>query len=443
MDLFMQLWNDYEGRTIADIFPLNKLIAPEGRSAFFSTTNGTGTPAVIRLIEAHFDESEILARWRQVSDIKEPNLVTLKKYGQTVLDGTPLVYALLETTDANLEDVLRERPLTVEEATQVATSLVTALQALHSHNLIHEHVEPSNVFAVGEVIKLRSDCIREAPEGQQGIDLKARDVHNFSAVLLQSLTQQRTLPSGMALPAPFNQIIPNGLSGNWGLPEIAAALSPRTASPKPPAASIPTAAASTPKQPIAAQPLASQPTAPPSPVPEPAPYVPLVRDRIVRQADPESPRRLGLWIASVIGAVLLLFLGWYFLHASPATTSKDATQPIPTLATAGRDDTTPASPPPTATATVPSAVSEPRSDSRNQWRVVAYTYNHQDQAQQKASVIARQHPDLNPEVFTPTGHAPFLVTVGGPMSRTQANAFKAKAHAAGLPRDIYTQNYTR
>jgi len=93
----MHLWNDYEGRTIADIFPLNKLLAPEGRSAFFSTTNGTGTPAVIRLIEAHFDEAEILDRWRQVAEIKQPNLVILKKYGQTVVDGTPLADTFIVT----------------------------------------------------------------------------------------------------------------------------------------------------------------------------------------------------------------------------------------------------------------------------------------------------------------------------------------------------------
>jgi eukaryotic-like serine/threonine-protein kinase len=440
MDSFMQLWNDYEGRTIADTFPLNKLLAPEGRSAFFSTTNGTGRPAVIRLIEAHFDEAEILDRWRQVAEIKQPNLVTLKKYGQTVVDGTPLVYALLEDTDANLGDVLQDRPLTVEETSQIATSLIAALQALHGRNLVHEHIEPANIFAVGEVIKLRSDCIREAPEGQEGLDLKARDVHDLATVLLQSLTQQRTLPSGTALPPPFNQIIPNGISGTWNLSQIATALAPRAASPAPPTAPTPTAAAPTPK------PIASLPTALPSPAPEPTPpVVPLVRDRIVRPVEPEPSRRLGLWIASVIGALLLLFLGWHFLHAAPASTSTDS-QPIPTLATAGRDDATSAPPPPVAaaaTATTPSAAPAPSSDTRSQWRVVAYTYNHQDQAQQKADVIARQHPDLNPEVFTPTGHAPFLVTVGGPMSRIQANAFKKKAHADGLPRDIYTQNYTR
>ena len=434
----MQLWNDYEGRTIADIFPLNKLLAPEGRSAFFSTTNGTGTQAVIRLIEAHFDESEILDRWRQVAEIKQPNLVTLKKYGQTVVDGTPLVYALLETTDANLAEILQDRPLTVEETNQIATSLVPALQALHSRNLIHEHIEPANIFAVGEVIKLRSDCIREAPEGQEGLDLKAHDVHNLAIVLLQSLTRQRTLPSGTVLPAPFNQIIPNGISGAWDLPQIATALSPGAASPAPPATRTPPAAAPAPT------PIASQPTAPPSPAPKPTPPIPLVRDRIVRPVDPEPSRHLGLWIATAIGILLLLLLGWYFLHATPSSTTKDTTQPIPTPTTAVSDAPapTPASPPPAATATAPSPAPAPSSDSRNQWRVVAYTYNHQDQAQQKADLIAKRHPDLNPEVFTPTGHAPFLVTVGGPMSRVQANALKSKAYSDGLPRDIYTQNYT-
>ena len=429
----MQLWNDYEGRTIADIFPLNKLIAPEGRSAFFSTTNGTGTPAVIRLIEAHFDEAEILDRWRQVSEIKQPNLVTLKKCGQTVVDGTPLVYALLENTDANLAEVLSERPLSLEETNQVANSLVAALQALHSRNLIHEHIEPANILAVGEVIKLRSDCIREAPEGKEGLDLKARDVHNLATILIQSLTQQSTLASATVLPAPYNQIIPNGLSGAWGLSQIEAALSSRTTNPKP-VASAPAAVAPTP------EPVVSQPVTPPNP--EPAPPVPLVRDRIVRPVEPAPSRHTGLWIASAIGALLLLLLGWHFLHATASSTSKDAAQPIPTLATAGRVDATPAAPPPTAPATVPSPAPVPTSDGRNQWRVVAYTYNHQDQAQQKVGVIAQQHPDLGPEVFTPNGHAPFLVTIGGPMSRNKANAFKKKAHAEGLPRDIYTQNYS-
>ena len=68
----MELWTEYEGRTIDGAFPLTKLLRPEGRSAFFSTSNGTGLPTVIRLIEPHFDEDEILARWRGVGSAGPP-----------------------------------------------------------------------------------------------------------------------------------------------------------------------------------------------------------------------------------------------------------------------------------------------------------------------------------------------------------------------------------
>ena len=67
----MELWNEYEGRTIDGVFPLERLIRPEGRSAFFSTTSVSGTSTVIRLIESHFDEDEIIARWNGVTDLHQ------------------------------------------------------------------------------------------------------------------------------------------------------------------------------------------------------------------------------------------------------------------------------------------------------------------------------------------------------------------------------------
>jgi serine/threonine protein kinase len=229
----MQLWNEYEGRIVADQFPLKKLLEPEGRSAFFSTTNGSGAPAVIRLIEAHFDEPEILSRWTAVSKIDQPNLIKLKKFGQTTLDDTALLYAVMEPTDGSLADILKERPLSTKETMQIATSLVPALQALHAANLVHEHMEPANVLAVGEVIKLRSDCVREAPEGADANEYKTRDVHGLVITLLQALTQQRYLPAGTTLPAPFQEIITNGISGAWGLSQIAAVLAPSSPVPAP------------------------------------------------------------------------------------------------------------------------------------------------------------------------------------------------------------------
>ena len=157
----MHLWSDYEGKTIADAYPLGQLIRPEGRSAFFATSNGTGVPAVIRLTESLNDEAEMIERWRQVAEMKQEHLITIRKYGKTKFESTPLAYALMEPSDGSLAEILRERPLTPVETREVATSLVDALKALHEAGLVHGMIEPSNVMAVGEVVKLRSDCVRE------------------------------------------------------------------------------------------------------------------------------------------------------------------------------------------------------------------------------------------------------------------------------------------
>ena len=90
------------------------------------------------------------------------------------MDETSLVYAVMEPVDANLGEILSERRLTELETKQIATSLLAALEALHSNGFVHEHVVPENVLAVGEVIKLRSDCIRETLEGEEGLALKRK-----------------------------------------------------------------------------------------------------------------------------------------------------------------------------------------------------------------------------------------------------------------------------
>ena len=72
---------------------------------------------------------------------------------------------------------------------------------------------------------------------------------------------------------------------------------------------------------------------------------------------------------------------------------------------------------------------------------MAYTFNREEQAQKKAEAIAQAHPELKPEVFTPSGRAPYLVALGGWMSVDQASSLKSKARFDGMPRDIYTQNY--
>jgi eukaryotic-like serine/threonine-protein kinase len=451
----MELWTEYEGRTIDGAFRLTKLIRPEGRSAFFSTSNGTGIPTVIRLIESHFDDDEILARWRGVQALDHANLVKLKSFGQVTVDETSLVYAVMEPVEANLAEILAERRLTAVETRQVATSLLAALEALHSNGFVHEHVEAAHVLAVGEEIKLRSDCIRETPEGDEGSELKRWDVYDLSVVMLQSLTQHKTFEEAegeLPLEAPFDEIVRKGMNGEWGLAEISAALNPGA---KAPSITPPVARPVAPREVEVERPVAALPEVQPV---TPVPTIPTRRIAVpVEEEEPGGIEKRRLVIG--VGAMLLLLLVWFFVHsraksngaapesaAPPAVAQGSDTAPTQGAVTAA-PEAAPASRPSAAVTANAPAPAEPTptttaGDARGQWRVVAYTYNREAQAQQKVASVAAKHPDLKPEVFTPNGQAPYLVTVGGAMSRDEAFALVKKAKGDGrLPRDSYAQNY--
>lgn len=443
----MELWTEYEGRTIDGAFLLTKLLEPEGRSAFFLTPNGSGKPTVIRLIESHFDDDVILSRWRGIAALDHPNLVKLKKFGKVEMDGAPLAYAVMEPADGNLGEIIAERRLTVEETREVAESLVAALGALHDSGFVHEHVAPGNVLAVGDVIKLRSDCIREAPEGAEGQALKRRDVHDMAAVLLRSLTGRRTLEEArgeLPLVAPFDGIVRNGLSGSWGLREIAAALAP-AASPE-----------------IAAQsaaPVVAPPVAEMDEEPEVARVSPL--RRMADDLDETSfGPGLGVKILLGLSVVVLALIAWRMFHSRPASdvaapqaavvhksapaasvppaaVNADAGKPSADATKAGGSAVLRTTPSP-----APAAASAPVNGATHvEWRVIAFTYNHEDQAQTKVERLAARHPELKPEVFSPNGRAPYLVSIGGAMERKDAYALANRERNDGLASDVYAQNF--
>ena len=429
----MELWTEYEGTTIDGSFPLTKLLRPEGRSALFYTTNGNRVPRLIRLIESHFDEDEILARWRGVAALNNPHLIKLESFGRVELDATGVVYAVMEPVDTNLAEVVSQQRLTQPETRQLASSLTSALEALHSHGFVHEHVEPASVLAVGEVVKLRSDCIRESPEGEEGQKLKKRDVHDLAVVLLQALRQASTLEATTRepLPAPFDRIVAQAMSGEWGLAEIAAALGSEQASRR------------------MAPPRAAAPPPPPPPPPEPK-QVETTASRSGIAAYTEASREdtalgdgrggAGWLVGIALAVILALWVGWHFMHGRPAHQAPHAQQASkPTPQAAGT---------PSAGASAPASpvkpLATPKTDAVNageQWRVIAYTYNRQEQAQHKAEAIAEKHPELRAQVFSPSGHAPYLVAIGGPLGRDAAFALVKKARSQGLPSDTYAQNY--
>ena len=107
---------------------------------------------------------------------------------------------------------------------------------------------------------------------------------------------------------------------------------------------------------------------------------------------------------------------------SPATRTKPGTRPSP-----AKTSVEPA----------------PAGTERSVWHVVAYTYNREEAAQHKATELAAQYPQLEPQVFSPNGQPPYLVTLGGGMSRQEAFARRDAARTAGMPSDTYAQNFRK
>jgi hypothetical protein len=76
------------------------------------------------------------------------------------------------------------------------------------------------------------------------------------------------------------------------------------------------------------------------------------------------------------------------------------------------------------------------------WRVVAYTYNREEDARKRVNTIKAMLPALEPDVFSPSGNgSPYLVVLRGRMTKAEAEQLRRRARSLGMPRDTYIQNY--
>lgn len=99
---------------------------------------------------------------------------------------------------------------------------------------------------------------------------------------------------------------------------------------------------------------------------------------------------------------------------------------------------------PAAAALTASRESGSTAGAKTVWRVVLYTYMHQQDAERKAEEIRGKRPGLQTEVFAPNEPAgPYLVVAGGRMNREGALHLRSRAIQEGMPHDSYIQNYSR
>ena len=244
-----EMWKAWQGRMVDGKFLLQEYLGGSGHSAVYLTSTltaatGESGKAAIKLIAADLDNAEQqLEAWRSVRDLTHPNLIRILDCGSGEIDGTALLYVVQEFGEENLAQIVPERPLTAEEVQGMLPPILEALKFAHDKGFVHGGVQPSNILAVGDQVKLASDVLRtgkksartpnayDAPEIGAGKISKASDVWQLGMTLVEVLTQRLPVRSGPAAPVvpaaisePFREIATRCLqideSKRWSVSEI-------------------------------------------------------------------------------------------------------------------------------------------------------------------------------------------------------------------------------
>jgi len=207
-------WKKWEGRADGK-FPLRQWLGGSDHSAVFLTERpGQSQKVAIKLIAADgADADRQLSRWRAAAQLSHPHLMRIFEAGRCRLDGTPLLYLVMEYAEEDLAQILPQRPLAPAEVTDLLPALLDALSFLHGKGFVHGRIKPSNVHATGDLLKLSADQIvspaeansasrrrdvYDAPETAAGIVSPAGDVWSIGVTLIAALTQNVSFEEGGA-----------------------------------------------------------------------------------------------------------------------------------------------------------------------------------------------------------------------------------------------------
>jgi TonB family protein len=227
----VEAWKQWEGQVADGKFNLRQYLGGTDRAPVFLTEYG-GQKAAIKLIAADAQNAEAhLTRWALAANLTHPHLLRVFQTGRCQVGGARMVYAVMECADEDLSQIIPQRALSAAEAREMLGPVLEALAFLHGKGLVHGHVKPSNILAVGEELKISSDgigparetrqergksSVYDAPEAGTRGGSAATDVWSLGVTLVEVLTQQ--LPTWewkgqqepqlpRAIPAPFGDIV--------------------------------------------------------------------------------------------------------------------------------------------------------------------------------------------------------------------------------------------
>jgi len=317
-----EMWKNWEGQVVDHKYQLRQFLGSTDHSVVFLAEfhDPEVRPCAVKFISADFPQKEQqLAAWSAASQLSHPNLLKIYGGGACKIEEMEVLYVAMEYAEENLAQVLPHRALMAEETSEMLNAVVDVLVYLHEKNLVHGHVKPSNVLAMGERLKLSSDTIDtagetremrrerspyDAPELPDAPFTPAADMWSLGVTLVEAFTQQHTvLPfneeADPIIPPtvrePFLEIARNALRRKprlrWTSARIAEQLNPAATAKK----AVAVAAGASVSTPVAsaAPALAAAPVAPPAPAVARAVEVPLSKEPAIPlaklvAAQPES-----------------------------------------------------------------------------------------------------------------------------------------------------------
>jgi len=264
-------WKQWEGRVINEEFPLLRYLGGSERSAVFLSkrANGESQEVAVKLILANAENPELqLSWWELAAKLSHPHLLRLFRMGRCQIDGSDVLYVVTEYAEESLAQILPYRALTPAEAQDMLRSVVDALTYIHGKGFVHGHINPSNIMAVGDQIKISSDGLCGtgesmrvlckpgayiAPEIAAGGNMSPpSDVWSLGMTVVEALTQHPPAPeqTGQSdvvlpdtLPEPFFDIASHCLKREpqrrWTIADITRRLQQPASAPEPETTAIP------------------------------------------------------------------------------------------------------------------------------------------------------------------------------------------------------------
>src|SRR5581483_5409447 len=246
-----EVWKQWRGQIVDEKFPLLQYLCGSDQCATFLTSVNQQRGAIKLIPAVAAAAAEQLQRWQQAARLSHPHLLKLLDAGQWTRNGHFFLYVVTEFADEDLSQILPQRALTAREVRDMLLPMLSSLSYLHANKFVHGHLKPSNFLAIGDQLKVSSDCLHAEGELVHGASTPSLylapevDDHGLSAaseiwslgiVMVEALTQrppvwtekQHDPKVSPSLPDPFREIAENCLrrdpAQRWTIDQIESSL---------------------------------------------------------------------------------------------------------------------------------------------------------------------------------------------------------------------------